>query len=115
MAKRSKSPMDQGEAPELKPKTPEADDNGQLVLLDTADPKHKPIITCARAARRIGKERSEVQDRETKKREELIEAMHTANLTHFKFGDIEVRLKPGTEKVSIKTASGNGGEDEGED
>lgn len=118
MANKKKSPMDAGETPELKPKSAEqmqADENGQGVLLDTADPKHKPIIACARAVRKIGKERSEVQDRETKKRDELIELMHGQKLTYFRFGDIEVRIKAGSEKVSVKTASANGGDGDGDD
>jgi len=102
-----RSEMDRGEAPDLKPK---GDVEGQEPLIETDHEEDKPIIKQARLIRSLGRERSEVQDRETKARLKLLDLMKERGKDTYKFGDIDIRVKHGTDKISVRVA-----EDESDD
>lgn len=108
MAK-NKSPMDrEAEGPELKKKpAPEADENGQLSLLDVEHEANKPILKLARAIKSLDKERSEAQGKADEKRHELAELMRSHKVRHFRHSGFEVTLKD-VEKVSVKAAESSG-------
>lgn len=106
MAKR-KSPMDQGEAPELKPKSsPKPGPDGQLDLIDVEHPANKKIIALAKVIRSFDRDRSEAQGKADEKRHEMAELLRENKIARFKNGDVEVTLKE-VEKVSVKIPGTN--------
>lgn len=98
------------EGPDVTEKEPQQD------LIDVDHPQDKPLISSARKIRRLDKERGEIQDKADAEREKLRDLMHDRKITHYKFGDVEITLKP-TEKVSVKLAerADGGTSDEGDE
>lgn len=84
-------------------------------------PEHKKILKLAKAMKKIRDERKEAltasKAKVDKIQEDLVTAMHEADIPAFshKIGEstIEARIKPRSEKVSVKISSG--GDDDEED
>lgn len=99
--------MEAGAPLELKAK---ADADGQENLIETDNEEDKILIRLARDVRKLDKERSDIQDKAEQKRQKIIDAMHQRGLQTYRFGDVRLEIKPGTEKLSVKTAESNDGD-----
>jgi hypothetical protein len=99
-----------------KPKTPSAPSTisigEQLELIDVKHPAHKKISALVRRIRECDADRSEAQEASTRAREDLGEVLHEHNLREFRIGEHIVKIRPGKEKVSVRKAETEGGDEE---
>ncbi len=95
------------------------DVEGQTFAFPELDssPAHKNILKLAKKLKKVRDMRKEAlndsKQEEDKTQEALVGAMHECGLTAFKHDSIEVKIKPKSEKVSVKMVADD--EDDGDE
>jgi hypothetical protein len=87
-------------------------DPHQPDLLDVKHPAHKKVASLVKRIRECDLDRSEAQEAATRARDELADVLHEHKLKEFRIGEHLVKLRPGKDKVSVRKAESDGGEDD---
>ncbi len=97
------------------------DVEGQAFIFPELDssPAHKNILKLAKKLKKVRDMRKEALNEskaeEDKTQESLVGAMHEAGLTAFKHDSIEVKIKPKSEKVTVKMVADDDDDDAADD
>jgi hypothetical protein len=83
----------------------------QPKLIDTSHPDQKKILDLAEKYREARDARMEAQKPESEAKQDLLDAMHAAQLDKFECDGIVIEVVKGAEKVKVRTMKDDAGDD----